>query len=304
METKQNKSNTLTLWQKLFDIQKSFKTFAISEDSDKQTSKGKPAYRYTPGWEIVENIRDKMDEHGLMLIQNVVESHSQVIEYPVYKLVNGVPTSFTKKEVYVEIQVDYTWQDVNTGESLGPIRTISAGANGTDKSIASALSLAERYFLLKFFRISTREKNDEPDAHDSDTVPGIPNKDMQPVNDPVVSFQAPAPASRAYPQQPQYSVPSQGGYPPRPDYGQMPPPTYHPNPVPNNPAIFNLKDPAVAQAAQKLSYFDKGTPTHQLALNEAIGFLNSQGICTNGTFIDNLVEAGQAYRENRQPNLK
>ena len=300
------KQVTKGIWEKLFQIQKQFKTFSASEDSEKVDTKGKPAYRYTPGWEIVEKLREKMDELGLMLIQNVTSSNSQPIDYPVYKLINGQPMTFTKKEIYVELTNEFTWKDTQTGEEAGPFFITSSGANGTDKSMASALALAERYFLLKFFRITTREKNDEPDAHDCDTVPGIPKEQQQ---------------MPAGPFQPVAATQEQGGTgQPRhmkgtfqatvnptagPEYSA--PPAYQPQPATAMPGapVFDLRNPEILAAVDRLVYFDKGTPTHQQTLNAVMAQLSSRGFnCFVPNFIENLTEAAQAKRENRHPNLK
>ena len=56
------------IWGKLFQIQRGAKSFAITDDSEKTVARsGKSAYRYTPGWKIVETIRESMDVLGLML---------------------------------------------------------------------------------------------------------------------------------------------------------------------------------------------------------------------------------------------
>lgn len=302
----QNKPKNI--WSKLMEIQKEFKTFAVSEDSDKTDTKGKPAYKYTPGWEIVERLRVKMDTLSLMLVQNVTRSASQMIEYPVYKLISGQPMTFFKREMYVELTVEFTWIDTATGEQAGPFTTTASGANGTDKSMASALALAERYFLLKFFRITTHEKGDEPDAHDCDSVPGIP-KEVQQGSSPYrpVAPSAPQPQEQtptaAYRQGPSVgaAAPAQGV----PDYANMAPPTYGQRTASQPATAFDVNNPQVAAAVTRLVFYDKGTPTHQQILNETLASLSAQGInIFTPNFIDNIVETAQARRENRAPILK
>lgn len=280
------------LWQKLLSIQKSVKTFDVGEDSEKSEPNGKSSYKYTPGWMIVETIREKMDELSLMLIQNVRNRNSQLIEYPVYKLVDGKPAAFQKKEIYIELDVDFTWVDASTGETFGPLTMSSAGANGTDKSISSALALAERYFLLKFFRITTREKNDEPDAHDCDYVPGIPKERQAPMQQ-NASYPAQQPAQPMMPYGPS----------PAPDYASMAPPSYGQTQVQGY--GFSAKDPNITNAVLRLVNFNIGTPSHSQMLNEVVGQLAAQGYnCAEPHFLENLTESAQAMRENRRPVLK
>ena len=331
------------IWGKLMEIQRKFRSFAISEDSDKVDAKtGKSAYRYTPGWEIVEKIREEMDRLGLMLTMDSTFKQIDVVDYPVYKFIgnNATPRSFTKKELHVAIEAEFTWVDTATGEKEGPYRGIGAGANGTDKSTASALALAERYFLLKFFHITTHDPKDEPDAHDSDNVPGI-DKNLQravkdeeacqavpygqPVGGPV-----PQPQPQAFPGAPA----PQGGYPPygggfapqRPvqqPYGQpaMPvgsvapvqqgggqqvnvftvPPQYGQGGPAQGAYAFNETDPNIRKAVERLMQFQNGTDTHGQILNQCAGELTQMGYCVDHAFLENLKEAAQARRENRSP---
>lgn len=283
-----------TVWRKLMAIQKAVKPFGISEESDKKNSDGSSAYRYTPGWEIIETIRKEMDERGLMLVQDVNTHDVRLIDYPVYKMINGVPTVFNKKEMFVTVNADFTWVDTENGQSVGPFRMSASGANGTDKSSASALALAERYFLLKFFHITTHEKTDEPDAHDNEHIPGIP-AGMQPAAMPqnYNTQCVPAAAQNAAQQRPRQGAVRQGG---PGNYQGIAPAA----PAPS--ASFNPTAPAIAEAVERLSNFDKGTNSHQIALNGIIGSLSAAGYRVfDGTFIGNLTEAAQARRENRAP---
>lgn len=333
MATQQNKAEQPKgLLPKLFNIQKAFMTFSATEDAEKKDSRGVSEYKYTPGWKIVESVREKMDELGLMLIPEVEVERVQLIDYPVYKPFGGQPMSFQKKEVFVVVKAQYTWIDVESGETYGPVRHDSAGANGTDKSFSCAVSNSERYFLLKFFHITTRSAEDEPDAHDSTVIPGIPKSqqaavatDFQAVNAaPVPSF-GPAPA-------PVQQAPQQGLFPPQgpvpaPVMGQQQPAPAQraprgraqAQPEVRNPfaaapsyaapaqsagvkSSFDPNDERIRSAAARLMTFDKGTPTHQQTLNEVIGGLSAAGFaCFEGNFLGNLVEYGQAMREQRQP---
>ena len=310
-----------SLWQKLFEIQKVIKTFAISEDSDKTDNTGKPAYRYTPGYEIVERIREEMDKHGIMLVENCKEQESKLIDYLVYKDFHGQAMSFSKKEMFVFVAMEFTWVNVETGEKEGPYIGFGYGANGTDKSGASAMSMAKRYFLQNFFQFTTRETTDEQDAHDASNIPGLKNvpgvQSTGPVQKgPVVPAPAPfvpgAPAGTA--QGPSYGTtakpetpagytggaPQQAGRQPRP-YQNDPRPAPQPQQAPAGPVgEFNATDPAIQVAITALMNFEKGTPSHNKCCNEQLGRLASLGYqCMNDTFLNMLVDTAQAMREGR-----
>jgi len=55
----------------------------------------------------------------------------------------------------------FDWIDIATGEKLS-IPWSASGCNGDDKGLGSALTYAERYFILKQFNIPTDD--DDPDA--------------------------------------------------------------------------------------------------------------------------------------------
>lgn len=316
----------LNLMQKLFEIQKKIKTFATSEDSDKTVAGGKAAYRYTPGWEITEKIREEMDKVGIMLIPNCKETRSTLIEYPVYKDFHGTAMSFTKKEMFVEVTVEFTWWDTTSNEKAGPFVAQGYGANGTDKSGATALSMAKRYFLMNFFNFTTHEATDEQDAHDAGNIPGIAssNENVKTLSDgrSVQAIAAPQPvAPTAQPGQPMQGAYYQPGYCPimQPAYGGVVPqqgmmsgpmpygtaPAAAPAPQNYKPGSpigeFNESDPNIQQAISTLMQYEKGTNTHQRCLNEVLGRLASIGYnSTEKSFLTKLVETAQNLRHGKK----
>lgn len=164
----------MKLWEKLMEIQKAITNFTNSEKSDKKKSGSKDSeYLFTPGWQISETIRSLMDKHNLMMPISIVSEEHQMVEYPVYKLVDNNVVSFIKKEILSVVTMEYTWVDTENGESAGPYRMIASGANGIDKSTAAAISTAERYVFLKFFHIPCKDAGSELDAHDSSNIPGL-----------------------------------------------------------------------------------------------------------------------------------
>ena len=287
----QNNSQKLNLRQKLAEIRKSITTFAISEDSDKKDSSGKACYKYTPGWEIVESVKQKMDTYGVMLEPTLQSESHEMISYPVYKEIGGKIIPFEKKEMYVTIIMAYTFVDVETGETIGPFLQPSAGANGTDKSIASALSLAERYFILKYFQFTTREKGDEPDAHDSSSIPGKLTQDY-PDAKPYYSGNGYMPA----PENPYYSMSGQSMQQPLP----AAPPKYTPAPKPAMPAAPTLQPGRnmYEEAAIALSQYQQGTQTHNETLQMVMNALNQNGYNTaEPGFVQKLTKYAQDMRE-------
>ena len=74
----------------------------------------------------------------------------------------------------------FTWIDCDTGERDENLFGAN-GQNDWEKGLGSALTYAERYFLLKFFHISTDE--DDIDNPDRETSPLIVVKSTKPVKE-------------------------------------------------------------------------------------------------------------------------
>lgn len=132
---------------KLLNIQKSVDKFV----QDGQAH----GYKYTTGSTVLNKIRPMMNELGLLLNQEVTEIVNNRMDYT---LKNGNQ----KSEILTTIQIRFTWIDTESGETL-PSSFAANGQNDWDKGLGSALTYAERYYLLKFFHIPTDEDDvDKP----------------------------------------------------------------------------------------------------------------------------------------------
>ena len=277
--------NTPNLRQKLMSIQKQISTFAVSDESAKKNDKNEASYKYTPGWKIVEEIRKRMDSLDIMLDMNMIEAKNTPITYPVYLNINGQAVRLDKTEILSEITADFKWVDAVTGETIGPMRMTATGANGTDKSCASAYSLLERYFLLKQFHITTREQADEPDAHDSDNIKGFEKYNRPTAGNFSSGIQYPAKAPQSAPA-PQTQRPTTSFNSEAANYAAM---------YSNNQEINNI--------INSLAMYDQNTPTAAGELDAVIYYLVNIGYNKANTpgFRTYLRESAQARREQRTP---
>lgn len=157
----------MNLLQKLVEIQKSVR--ALGKNSS--AGVGVSAYQYVSGSKVLDFIRPKMDELGILLVQQIDGIENERIDY---NTKNGV-----KSELLSKVDMTFTWIDAESGDKL----SVPFGANGMnnwDKGLGSALTYAERYFLLKFFHIATDE--DDVDAlplrGNEDALPSQPIKEM------------------------------------------------------------------------------------------------------------------------------
>ena len=130
------------------------------------------SYEYVSGSKVLDAVRPRMDELGLLLVQEVEDIRNERVDYSTR---NGA-----KSEMFTSVSMVFTWVDTETGEKL-PVRFAANGCNGWDKGLGSALTYGERYFLLKFFHIATDEDN--VDARQGEEAAPVAKPAPQPVRD-------------------------------------------------------------------------------------------------------------------------
>ena len=106
-----------------------------------------------------------MDEQKLILKQEVLSIDNERMDY---KTKYG-----EKSEILSKVMMKFTWIDVETGEKDENLFGAN-GQNDWDKGVGSALTYAERYFILKYFHISTDEDDiDNPNLKPKDKAQPI-----------------------------------------------------------------------------------------------------------------------------------
>ncbi len=153
METK------LNIYQKLLTIQKKINGLG----KDKSTYN----YKYVTGDKLLGEIKPMMNELGLILKQEVLSIENTRQDY---NLPQKDGTMKPKSEILSKVDMRFTWIDCETGQT--DINLFGAnGQNDWEKGLGSALTYAERYFLLKYFHIATDE-----DDIDNDQRKGVEPK--------------------------------------------------------------------------------------------------------------------------------
>jgi hypothetical protein len=146
----------LNLYQKLALIQSEVK--GLGKDKDGH------GYKYVTGAKVLDSIKPIMIKHGIILKQEIISIENVRQDYLTSLAKdNGVWTGKPKTEILSKVMMRFTWIDCESGEK----DENSFGANGQndwDKGVGSALTYAERYFLLKYFHINTDEDDiDNPE---------------------------------------------------------------------------------------------------------------------------------------------
>lgn len=146
----------MSIYKKLLKVQKQIK--GLSKD------KKSYSFSYVTGNKLLSFIKPIMDTEGLLLKQEVLSIDNERIDY--------TTKQGSKSEILSKVMMRFTWIDTETGEKDENLFGAN-GQNDWEKGLGSALTYAERYFLLKFFHIATDE--DDIDNPDRQTAPAVTN---------------------------------------------------------------------------------------------------------------------------------
>ena len=156
----------MSIYKKLLEIQKKVNGFKKNAKSF--------GYEYVSGTKVLEHIKPLMNEYGLILKQEITSIENTRQDYLSAK-------GAQKNEILSKVMMRFTWIDCETGES--DVNEFGAnGQNDWEKGLGSALTYAERYFLLKFFHIATDEDdidNDSRKPTDKNITPTQPTIDIE-----------------------------------------------------------------------------------------------------------------------------
>ena len=152
----------MNIYKKLLAVQKELK--GLSKDKKSFN------YDYVTGNKLLGFIKPIMNEQGLILKQEVTKVETERIQYKTSK-------GAEKDEVLYKVWQKFTWVDIETGDK-DENEFFSSGMNEFEKGLGSALTYAERYFLLKYFHIAT----DEDDIHNSDRKAKEQENDLKEYN--------------------------------------------------------------------------------------------------------------------------
>lgn len=143
----------LNLYQKLALIQSEVK--GLGKD------KAGNNYKYVTGSKVLEAIKPIMIKHGILLKQEVTSIENIRQDY-------ALKSGSAKSEILSKVMMRFTWIDVDSGEKDENIFGAN-GQNDWEKGLGSALTYAERYFLLKYFHINTDEDDiDNPERKEEE----------------------------------------------------------------------------------------------------------------------------------------
>lgn len=144
-------TSTLNLFQKLVEVRKSIGS--LHKDAKGYNNN----YQYVTGSQILNKIQDAMNYYNVLLFPKLL---TQEVKTREYKTRNGK----TVVEYTVFGQMEFTW--INADNPVDKLEVPFAYAGSQDdmaRALGSALTYAERYFLIKSFNLPT--DGDDPDGN-------------------------------------------------------------------------------------------------------------------------------------------
>lgn len=126
-------------------------------------------FKYVTGDKVLGEIKPLMNNLGLILKQEVLSIENTRQDYATK---NG-----SKSEILSKVMMRFTWIDTETGERDENLFGAN-GQNDFEKGLGSALTYAERYFLLKYFHIATDEDDIDNDQRQT-SEPVTVNKELE-----------------------------------------------------------------------------------------------------------------------------
>ncbi|WP_338499898.1 ERF family protein [Staphylococcus capitis] len=134
----------LNIYQKIADVKANIEGFT-------KDTKGYN-YSYVSGSQVLHRIRNKMIEHNLLLVP-----------YTENEEITQTTNAKNKTEHIVKLKLTYKWINADNPQEVLEVPFFAVGQqDDVSKAHGTALTYAERYFLMKFFNIPTDE--DDADA--------------------------------------------------------------------------------------------------------------------------------------------
>ena len=166
----------MSIYKKLLKIQQQVK--GLSKDKKSHN------YDYVTGNKLLSFIKPLMDIEGLLLKQEVLSIDNTREDYKIIAkrwLKDDEGKNYSeeyekeKSEILSKVMMKFTWVDCETGEKDENLFGAN-GQNDWEKGLGSALTYAERYFLLKYFHIPTDEDDVDNDKGQTSATGPIKNE--------------------------------------------------------------------------------------------------------------------------------
>lgn len=142
----------MNIYEKLIEVRKTV-PYLKKENSGYQ-------FNYVSSSQVLGNLKNKMDEVGLLLIPSVT---SAKVIVDTFDKADKNGNSKRNTDYFTEIEMDFLWVNAEKPEEKIHCHWYGQGIDTAgEKGVGKALTYAEKYFMLKFFNIPTDK--DDPDT--------------------------------------------------------------------------------------------------------------------------------------------
>ena len=116
----------------------------------------------------VKPIEIKYGVYSYPVNRNVLETN--VLTTTTTKVFNGQETTTEKNQLFMRLETTYRFVNVDKPDEWIEVTTYGDGVDSQDKAPGKAMTYADKYALLKAYKIET---GDDPDQNASETLKGV-----------------------------------------------------------------------------------------------------------------------------------
>ena len=133
----------MNIYEKFLEIRKA----APKIKQDVQIQMGRGSYSSVSHDSVLDALNKEIDKQKLLLLPKIIDSQVKV------------ETKGTTNILITLLKIEFTWLNVEDTEETVTIPWVGEGIDPTERGLGKALSYAEKYFLIRFFRLQSEENN-------------------------------------------------------------------------------------------------------------------------------------------------
>lgn len=152
------------------------KMSAITEEINKvaknlNVGTGQATYKAVGEADVLSAVKPIEIKHGVYsypVTRNIVETN--VLTTTTTKVFQGQETTTEKNQLFMRIETIYRFVNIEKPDEYVEVTTYGDGVDSQDKAPGKAMTYADKYALLKAYKIET---GDDPDQNASETLKGV-----------------------------------------------------------------------------------------------------------------------------------
>ena len=132
---------------------------------------GQATYKAVGEADVLSAVKPIEIKHGVYsypVNRNIVETN--VLTTTTTKTFNGQETTTEKNQLFMRIETIYRFVNIDKPDEYVEVTTYGDGVDSQDKAPGKAMTYADKYALLKAYKIET---GDDPDQNASETLKGV-----------------------------------------------------------------------------------------------------------------------------------